>query len=245
MGAANNDSTGGGGTDDFVGGFDDDATTLATQTSTVAATTATTTTATPSTSRTAIPLTAMAIVTAQLTMAIATKLGDSCTKHGVGRKPLFMAAIMCLPIRCALIIFFDEINASHFYLLSTQILDGISGGLFGLIHPYLIADITFGTGRFNVIMGVSASCFGLGATLSNYLGQLVVQHFGHIASLSGSLVISFIPIVLFSLMPETYGHRGTNGASGSCSTRSSGKKKKKRNSANDNTSEYQTFANDP
>ena len=129
--------------------------------------------------------------------------------------------------------------------MSTQILDGISGGLFGLIHPYLIADITFGTGRFNVIMGVSASCFGLGATLSNYLGQLVVQHFGHIASLSGSLVISFIPIVLFSLMPETYGHRGTNngvsssGSGGSnSSTRSSSRKKKKTRSSE---SEYQTF----
>jgi hypothetical protein len=57
-------------------------------------------------------------------------------------------------------------------------------------------------------VGFTASCFGLGATLSNYLGQMVVEHYGHVASLLCSLLISFIPIVLFSTMPETYGCRG-------------------------------------
>ena len=60
--------------------------------------------------------------------------------------------------------------------------------------------------------------FGLGATLSNYLGQQVVEQFGHVASLSGSLVISVIPIAIFGLfMPETLGDRGqmTHAASAS------------------------------
>ena len=132
--------------------FDDDMTTFtSTTTSNVVSPTTTTAQASPEISRTAIPLTAMAIVTAQLIMSVATIVGGRCTERGIGRKPLFMAAIACLPIRCALIIFFDSINAGHFFLLSTQIMDGISGGLFGLIHPYLVADITFGTGRFNVI----------------------------------------------------------------------------------------------
>ncbi len=58
-------------------------------------------------------------------------------------------------------------------------------------------------------MGLTASCFGLGGTLSNLLGQIVVEQFGHVASLLGSLCISFIPLALFGLfMPETYGQRG-------------------------------------
>lgn len=58
-------------------------------------------------------------------------------------------------------------------------------------------------------MGLTASCFGLGATLSNLLGQLVVEKLGHVASLTGSLVLSVIPVFLFALlMPETLGHRG-------------------------------------
>jgi MFS family permease len=99
--------------------------------------------------RSAIPLIAGAIVLAQLIMAVATYVGDRLTLRGVGRKPLFMAGLLSLPIRCALIIFWKDAGDS--YLLSTQILDGLGAGLSGLIHPYLVADITFGTGRFNVL----------------------------------------------------------------------------------------------
>lgn len=58
-------------------------------------------------------------------------------------------------------------------------------------------------------MGLTASCFGLGATLSNLLGQMAVEKLGHVASLSGSLFISLIPIMLFAIgTPETHGRRG-------------------------------------
>ena len=103
-------------------------------------------------------------------MAATTVIGDRCTRMGIGRKPLFLAALLCLPIRCALIIMWKD--AHEAFLLSTQILDGVGGGLFGLLHPYIVADITFGTGRFNVIMGLSASSFGIGATMSNFIGML-------------------------------------------------------------------------
>ena len=159
------------------------------------------------TGRNAIPLTAGAILLAQATMSIATIIGDKFTNNGVGRKPLLLAGLTTLPLRCALLIYWR--NAGNAYLLSTQILDGLGGGFIGLIHPYLVADITFGTGRFNLIMGMTASCFGLGATMSNFLGQMVVEKLGHIASLSGSLFISFIPIFIFIFfMPETYHTRG-------------------------------------
>ena len=58
-------------------------------------------------------------------------------------------------------------------------------------------------------MGLTASTFGLGATMSNFLGQHVVEKFGHVASLSGSLFLSFVPILIFGcFMPETLGERG-------------------------------------
>ena len=59
-------------------------------------------------------------------------------------------------------------------------------------------------------VGLTASTFGLGATLSNFLGQHVVESFGHIASLLGSLMLSFIPLlILAGHMPETLGSRGS------------------------------------
>lgn len=192
------------------------------------------------TSRSAIPLIAGAIILAQVTMSIATIIGDKLTENGIGRKFIFLAGLITLPIRCALIIYWKD--AGNTFLLSTQILDGLGGGFFGLMHPYLVADITFGTGRFNLIsefhilsvylkysysfvddvsphtfvfsssnmsVGMTASCFGLGGTMSNFLGQMVVEKMGHVSSLLGSFFLSFIPIVVFSLfMPETKNTRG-------------------------------------
>jgi MFS family permease len=159
-------------------------------------------------SRGAIPLTAGSIVTAQIVMAIATYIGAKLTNSGTGRKPLFLAGLASLPLRCALIIAFKDAGATA--LISTQILDGVAGGLMGLVQPFLIADITFGTGRFNVLNGLVASSFGLGATLSNYVGQMVVERFDHVTSLTASLFISLIPVVLFVWMPETKGMRTCN-----------------------------------
>lgn len=96
-----------------------------------------------------IPLVAGAIVLAQLMMAIATWAGDLVTSRGCGRKPLLLAGLLSQPIRCALIIFWKDTGDS--YLLSTQIFDGLGSGLVALMHPYLVADISFGTGRFNVL----------------------------------------------------------------------------------------------
>ena len=61
-----------------------------------------------------------------------------------------------------------------------------------------------------MMMGLTASMFGLGATLSNFLGQNIVERYGHVASLSASLIVSFIPIVIFCFMPETLGDRDRN-----------------------------------
>ena len=44
-------------------------------------------------------------------------------------------------------------------------------------------------------------------TLSNFVGQLVVEKFGHVTSLLGSLFLSVVPLILFAMMPETLGLR--------------------------------------
>ena len=59
-------------------------------------------------------------------------------------------------------------------------------------------------------VGLTASAFGLGATMSNFIGQLLVEKFGHVFSLTCSMWLSLVPIALFGLlMPETMGQRGS------------------------------------
>ena len=99
--------------------------------------------------RNAIPLMAAGQLISQFFMCSAVSIGDYYTKRGVGRKPLFLAGIATLPLRCALIILWKD--AGPKLLLLTQIFDGLEGGLFRVIHPYVLVDLTYGTGRFNVI----------------------------------------------------------------------------------------------
>lgn len=99
--------------------------------------------------RLTIPLIAVAIVLERVIMALTTWIGDKMTMCGCGRKPLLIAGLISLPIRCALLILWR--HSGNEWLLSTQILDGVGAGLFDLIVPYLVADITFGSGRFNLV----------------------------------------------------------------------------------------------
>ena len=99
--------------------------------------------------RNAIPLMAAATLISQLFMCLSVSAGDYYTKQGVGRKILFLVGLITLPLRCLLIILCKDAGSK--VLLLTQILDGIEGGLFRVIHPYIVVDLTFGTGRFNII----------------------------------------------------------------------------------------------
>ena len=107
--------------------------------------------------RNAIPLMAAATLVSQLFMCASVSIGDYYTKQGVGRKILFLAGIVTLPLRCALVILWRD--AGPKLLLLTQILDGIEGGLFRVIHPYIVVDLTFGTGRFNIVSKSPRHCY--------------------------------------------------------------------------------------
>ena len=76
-----------------------------------------------------------------------------------GRKPLFMAALLILPIRGVLYTFSDN----PYWLVSVQLLDGIGAGIFGAVFPVIVADLMRGTGRFNVAQGAIITAQGVGA----------------------------------------------------------------------------------
>jgi len=50
----------------------------------------------------------------------------------MGRKTLFSLGLMTLPIRRALLIYWKD--AGNAFLSSTQILDGLGGGIFNMVH---------------------------------------------------------------------------------------------------------------
>jgi MFS family permease len=117
-----------------------------------------------------------------------------------GRKPLFLAGFLILPIRGALYTLSDN----PAWLLGVQMLDGVGAGLFGALFPLIIADLTWGTGRFNVTRGAVQAAQGVGAALSTTLAGLIVVAFGYSAAFLTLAAIAAIGLVLFWLaMPET------------------------------------------
>jgi MFS family permease len=117
-----------------------------------------------------------------------------------GRKPLLLIAFIVLPIRGILYTLTD--NA--IVLVAIQILDGVGAGIFGVVSILVIADLTRGSGRFNLALGAITTAVGIGASLSQAIAGGLVHHFGYRSGfLFLSAVASAALVVLYFFMPET------------------------------------------
>jgi MFS family permease len=117
-----------------------------------------------------------------------------------GRKRLFLADFLILPIRGALYTLSDD----PAWLVGVQLLDGVGAGLFGALFPLIVADLTWGTGRFNVTRGAVQAAQGIGAALSTTIAGLIVVMAGYSAAFLTLAALATGGLVLFWLaMPET------------------------------------------
>jgi len=117
-----------------------------------------------------------------------------------GRRPLLLIGFAALPIRG--ILFAAVTNPS--LLLIVQLLDGVTAAVFSVMVPLVVADLTRGTGHFNLGQGILGTSIGIGAALSATLAGYMSDHFG---SPSAFAVLAAIALAGFAmvwlLMPET------------------------------------------
>jgi predicted MFS family arabinose efflux permease len=117
-----------------------------------------------------------------------------------GRRPLLLIGFAALPIRG--ILFASVTNPS--LLLIVQLLDGITAAVFSVMVPLVVADLTRGTGHFNLGQGILGTSIGIGAALSATLAGYMSDHFGSpsaFAALAAIALVGFMMVWL--LMPET------------------------------------------
>ena len=144
-------------------------------------------------------LMAAGIIVAQLVMipvaAVAGRLTDVW-----GRKLIFLIGFISLPIRGVLFSLSDQ----PAFVISVQILDGVGAGLFGVLSVLVVADLTKGTGRFNITQGAIATATGVGASLSMLLAGLIVEYAGYQAAFLSLAAVATVALLIFwTLMPET------------------------------------------
>jgi MFS family permease len=155
----------------------------------------------------ATSLIAVCIVAAQLVMVpVAVFVGAKA--DAIGRKPIFLAAFGVLAVRGVLY----TLSNNPFYLVGVQLLDGIGAGIYGALFPLVVADLTRGTGRFNVSQGAVATAQGLGAALSATLAGVIIVSAGYSTAFLSLAAIAALGFALYLFaMPETYGYEPGRG----------------------------------
>jgi MFS family permease len=117
-----------------------------------------------------------------------------------GRRPLLLVGFAALPIRALVFAW----SANPTILIAAQVLDGVSGTMLGVLTALIIADLTMGTGRFNLTQGFVGTMSGIGASLSTTLSGLVAGSFGRTVGFLGIAAVAVAAVLLLSLlMPET------------------------------------------
>jgi len=160
-----------------------------------------------------ILLSGLCILIAQGFMAFFAKIcGDYSPIWG--RKNLLLVGLVSLTLRCFLLTMLlsaeEEVETergAHILkalILSTQLLDSVGAGILGTLQILVTNDISGGTGRFSLLLGVTTSAMCLGATVSGYLGQALAQDYGYPYAFTALGIMSLIPFALYVFfMPET------------------------------------------
>ena len=119
---------------------------------------------------------------------------------GWGRRPLLFFCFAALAARGVLFAFV----ASPYLVVAVQVLDGVCAAILGVVLPLVVADVTRGTGRFNLALGIVGSAVGIGAALSTTLAGYASDHFGSSIAFLGLASIAGCGLALvWLLLPET------------------------------------------
>jgi MFS family permease len=118
-----------------------------------------------------------------------------------GRRPLLLIGFAALPVRALVFAW----TTNPVILIAAQVLDGISGTMLGVLTALIVADLTAGTGRFNIAQGFVGTISGIGASLSTALSGLMAGSLGREAGFVGIAAVALAALLLlWLLMPESH-----------------------------------------
>jgi MFS family permease len=113
---------------------------------------------------------------------------------------MLLIGFAALPVRG--ILFASVTNPQ--LLVVVQLLDGVTAAVLSVMVPLVVADLTRGTGHFNLGQGIVGTFIGIGASLSTTIAGYMSDHLGSPAAFAGLATIAFLGlVVLWFLMPET------------------------------------------
>jgi MFS family permease len=150
-------------------------------------------------SRWATALVAACIIAPQIVVAaISPKVGQLAQDWG--RRPLLLIGFGVLPLRGALL----ASTSDPYAIVAVQALDGLSGAVLGVLVPLTLADLSRGTGRFNLAQGIVGCATGVGAALSTVGAGILADRLGTSIAFAGLAAMALLALLTGALlMPET------------------------------------------
>jgi predicted MFS family arabinose efflux permease len=130
-----------------------------------------------------------------------------------GRKRLLLIGLAAMSLRGLL---FGTVTNPQL-VVAVQLLDGLTAAVIGVMVPLIIADVTRGTGHFNLGQGLVGTMTGLGAAASATLAGYMTQYLNSQIAFLGLAGIGVTAVlVAWALMPETRPESGqdTSAAAG-------------------------------
>jgi predicted MFS family arabinose efflux permease len=117
-----------------------------------------------------------------------------------GRRPLLLIGFALEPVRAILLV----VTSGYGFLIAGQILNGFTGAIIGVLTVIVVADLTAGTGRFNLAQGTVGALSGLAAAVSTIGSGYMVAAFGFAAGFVAITVVSLAATaVLWVFISET------------------------------------------
>jgi MFS family permease len=117
-----------------------------------------------------------------------------------GRRPILLVGLAALPLRGLLFMTLP----GPVPLVMMQVLDGISGAVFGLMVPLIASDVTRRSGFLNFGISTLALAGGLGATFSTTAAGWAAYTLGAPAAFFGLALVGMAAVlVTWLLLPET------------------------------------------
>jgi MFS family permease len=140
-----------------------------------------------------------AIIVPQIIVALFSPMVGRLAQS-LGRRPVLLVGFAALPIRGLLFMTLPDAVP----LVMMEVLDGISGAVFGLMVPLIAADVTRSSGFLNFGISSLALAGGLGATFSTTAAGWVADTMGSPAAFFGLAMVGVAAfLVIWLLLPET------------------------------------------
>ena len=118
----------------------------------------------------------------------------------LGRKPLVLVGLAAVGVRAAIL----SVVQDPWMLVPIQAIDGLSAAIIGVIMPLVIADLTQGTGRYNLVQGYAGTATAAGGALSVALTGFEVEWLGYMPSFLTLAAIALVAIAVgWRYLPET------------------------------------------